>query len=215
MGTPTLSVLPHTCNILSLGQTITMEPGPSLALLLLLLTCVTGLTVSADTGADLVEDAEEAGGLEADHVQLHSADGDDPLVFPWVHRRYKRRIYGDYDTLPAETRMRKMQGRPRRRNQQNGGMKLGQRRRVKNCRCKREYNYIDEEEVVNEDFLPRSRNNGNRRRKVNKKSAGKKEIGKNMDRVEQRIQSRRQDRRLKKMQNQRKKYSGGRRKCHC
>ena len=94
-------------------------------------------------------------------------------------------------------------------------MKFGQRRRVKNCRCKREYNYIDEEEVVNEDFLPRSRNNGNRRRKVNKKSAGKKEIGKNMDRVEQRIQSRRQDRRLKKMQNQRKKYSGGRRKCHC
>ena len=85
-----------------------MEPGPSLALLLLLLTCVTGLTVSADTGADLVEDAEEAGGLEADHVQLHSADGDDPLVFPWVHRRYKRRIYGDYDTLPAETRMRKV-----------------------------------------------------------------------------------------------------------
>ena len=80
-----------------------MEPGPSLALLLLLLTCVTGLTVSADTGADLVEDAEEA-----DHVQLHSAAGDDPLVFPWVHRRYKRRIYGDYDTLPAETRMRKV-----------------------------------------------------------------------------------------------------------
>ena len=79
-----------------------MEPRPTLALLLLLV-CVTGLTVSADTGADLLEDAEEA-----DHVQLHSADGDDPLVFPWVHRRYKRRIYGDYDTLPAETRMRKV-----------------------------------------------------------------------------------------------------------
>merc|ERR1711884_455231 len=138
MGTPTLSVLPHTCNILSLGHTITMEPGPSLALLLLL-TWVNGLAVSADTGADLVEAAEEAGGLEADHVQLHSAAGDDPLVFPWVHRRYKRRIYGDYDTLPAETRMRKIPGRPGRRHQHNGGMKFGQRRRVKKCRCKREY----------------------------------------------------------------------------
>ena len=94
-------------------------------------------------------------------------------------------------------------------------MKFGKRRRVKKCRCKREYNYIDEEEVDNEDFSPRSRNNGNRRRKMNKKSAGKNEMGKNMDRVEQRIQSRRQDRRLKKMQIQRKKHSGGRRKCHC
>ena len=84
-----------------------MKPRPSLALLLLL-ACVSGLTVPANTGADLVEDAEEAGGLEADHVQLHSDDGDDPLVFPWVHRRYKRRIYGDYDTLPANTRMRKV-----------------------------------------------------------------------------------------------------------
>ena len=94
-------------------------------------------------------------------------------------------------------------------------MKFGQRRRVKKCRCKREFNYIDEEEVDNEDFSPRSRNNGNRRRMVNKKSASKKEMGKNMDRVEQRIQLRRQDRRLKKMQNQRKKHSGGKRKCHC
>ena len=85
-----------------------MEPRPSLALLLLV-TCVSGRTVSADTGADLVEDAEEAGGLEAEHAQLHSdATGDDPLVFPWVHRRHKRRIYGDYDTLQAETRMRKV-----------------------------------------------------------------------------------------------------------
>ena len=40
-----------------------MEPRPSLALLLLV-TCVSGLTVSADTGADLVEDAEEAGAQE-------------------------------------------------------------------------------------------------------------------------------------------------------
>ena len=85
-----------------------MELRPALALLLLV-TCVSGRTVSADTGADLVEDAEEAGGLEADHAQLHSdAAGDDPLVFPWVHRRHKRRIYGDYDTLQAETRMRKV-----------------------------------------------------------------------------------------------------------
>ena len=85
-----------------------MELRPALALLLLV-TCVSGRTVSADTDADLVEDAEEAGGLEAEHAQLHSdATGDDPLVFPWVHRRYKRRIYGDYDILPAETRMRKV-----------------------------------------------------------------------------------------------------------
>ena len=79
-----------------------MKPRPTLALLLLL-ACMSGLAVS-----DVLEDAEEAGGLEADHVQLHSADGDDPLVFPWVHRRYKRRIYGDYDILPAETRIRKV-----------------------------------------------------------------------------------------------------------
>ena len=84
-----------------------MKPRPSLALLLLV-TCVSGRTVSADNDADLVEDAEEARGQEAEHAQLHSADGDDPLLLPWVHRRYKRRIHGDYDTLPKEMRMRKV-----------------------------------------------------------------------------------------------------------